>query len=289
MYSRNENVITLLKKANPSTVLHELGHSWLEELRLDAQREGAPQQLTDDWNTIKAWANIEDTISVDSHEQFAKGIEAYVMEGKSPSVELQSVFNRFKTWLVKIYKSLKALGVEISPEVREVFDRMLATDEQIALVRDIQGYSKPLLTEGLTSVEQAAYQKINERARVEAEDATRIKVMGELLREQSAWWKKAQAVMREEVAAEIDAIPAYRALSWLRKGVFPDGTTIEGIEHTKLSKDALVSRYGAPFLSSLPKPYIYQIEGGLHPDVAAEYLGFNTGEELGKTLSRHKP
>ena len=53
---------------------------------------------------------------------------------------------------MKIYKSIKSLGVGVSPEVSEVFDRMLATDEQIALARDIQGYSKPLLTEGLTSI-----------------------------------------------------------------------------------------------------------------------------------------
>lgn len=294
MYSRTENAITLFRKANPSTVLHELGHSWLEELRLDAQRENAPQKLIDDWNTIKAWAKINETdldkISVESHEQFARGIEAYVMEGKSPSTELQNVFSRFTHWLVRIYKNIKALNVEISPEVSAVFDRMLATDEQISRAREIQGYAKPLLNEvGMTKFEYEVYQKINEQAKNEATDAMRAKIMDELIREQSEWWKKERTGMREEVALEIDASPTYHALSWLRKGIFPDGSKLEGIEPMKLSKDALVRRYGEAFLNSLPRPYIYQQEGGLHPDMAAEYLGFNTGEELVKALAEAKP
>jgi hypothetical protein len=33
-------------------------------------------------------------------------------------------------------------------------------------------------------------------------------------------------------------------------------------------------------MKTLPKPFIFQMEGGLHPDVAAELFGFKTGEEM---------
>ncbi|MEK9810148.1 MAG: hypothetical protein VW362_06840, partial [Candidatus Nanopelagicales bacterium] len=51
-------LITLFRSANPSTALHELAHSWLEELRRDAERADAPQQLKDDWAYIRKWAGI---------------------------------------------------------------------------------------------------------------------------------------------------------------------------------------------------------------------------------------
>ena len=34
----------------------------------------------------------------------------YLKEGKAPSVELQSAFNKFKQWLMAIYEVLKGKG-----------------------------------------------------------------------------------------------------------------------------------------------------------------------------------
>ena len=45
--------------------------------------------------------------------------------------DLQPLLQRFRAWMVNIYKSLKALNVELTPEVRGVMDRMLATTQQI--------------------------------------------------------------------------------------------------------------------------------------------------------------
>lgn len=74
-------------------------------------------------------------IGVGMHEQWARGFEQYLMEGKAPSVELRSAFERFRAWLVSVYKRLTGLNVQISDDLRGVFDRMLATDEQIAEAR----------------------------------------------------------------------------------------------------------------------------------------------------------
>ena len=69
-----------------------------------------------------------------AHEQFARGFEGYLFEGRALSIELQSLFQRFRAWIVNVYRELKNLNVELSDEVRGVFDRLLATNEQIALM-----------------------------------------------------------------------------------------------------------------------------------------------------------
>lgn len=61
----------------------------------------------------------------------AAGFEAYMREGKAPSSKLAAVFHKMRQWLASIYRLATVHGVKPSPEVRRVFDRMLATDEAI--------------------------------------------------------------------------------------------------------------------------------------------------------------
>lgn len=64
-------------------------------------------------------------------ERFARGFEEYLRKGKAPTKGLQSIYNRFKNWLLKIYRSVKAVGATPSEEVRAVMDRLIATQEEI--------------------------------------------------------------------------------------------------------------------------------------------------------------
>jgi hypothetical protein len=74
---------------------------------------------------------------VEQHEQFARGFEAYLMEGKAPSAELRTAFSRFKAWLTELYKDI-SLRVTLTDEVRGVFDRLLATEEEILAAQQEQ-------------------------------------------------------------------------------------------------------------------------------------------------------
>lgn len=138
-YTVAENLITTFKNANKSTIVHELGHSWLEEMKVDARLQDAPAQIRADWEVLRREFAIGETgeISTASHEQFAKTFERYLAEGKAPSIGLRGVFERFKAWMLEVYKSLTNIGAEINPEVRDVFDRMLATDREIADAREL--------------------------------------------------------------------------------------------------------------------------------------------------------
>lgn len=65
-------------------------------------------------------------------ERFARGFEKYLMDGSAPTKEMQGVFRRFKKWLTDIYKTAKSLGnVELTPEIKDIFDRMISTEAEI--------------------------------------------------------------------------------------------------------------------------------------------------------------
>lgn len=139
-YQIAANLITTLQGADKSTVVHELGHSWLEEMKADAARSDAPLQVKTDWDILRAELAIgaDGKISRESHEQWARTVERYLAEGEAPSVELRGVFERFKAWLLEIYQNLGALKAEVNPELKGILDRMLATDEEIAAARDLE-------------------------------------------------------------------------------------------------------------------------------------------------------
>ena len=65
-------------------------------------------------------------------EMVARGFELYLREGEAPTPGMEAVFRRMGKWMKRVYASASQLDVEISDEVREVFDRWLASEEDIA-------------------------------------------------------------------------------------------------------------------------------------------------------------
>lgn len=123
--ARNE--IRLFKDADASTFLHETGHSWLEELRKDADHPAASADLKADLQTVRNWLGAEGAFTRAQHEKFARGFERYLMEGQAPSSRLAQVFEKFKNWLAQIYQTVSRLRAPITDEIRGVYDRLLAT------------------------------------------------------------------------------------------------------------------------------------------------------------------
>lgn len=121
-------VITMFKDANASTFIHETGHHWLEELMRDAEHPKAPEGLRADADAVLRWLKVDTyhDIKVRHHEQFARGFERYMMEGKAPTQGLARVFEQFKNWLTRIYQTVDRLKSPINDEIRGVFDRLLA-------------------------------------------------------------------------------------------------------------------------------------------------------------------
>lgn len=141
MYTPAERMITLFGNADESTFVHESGHYFLDVMTDVAMRSDAPEQVRADIQTLMDWFGLKDLdewngLSLEEkrqfHEQFARGFEQYLRDGVAPSSRLEAIFKQFKDWLVSIYKSAADLDVELTPEVRDVYARMLATDKEIA-------------------------------------------------------------------------------------------------------------------------------------------------------------
>lgn len=72
------------------------------------------------------------------HEQWAQSFERYALEGVAPTEEMQSVFDRFREWMLATYQTLKEflknnpLAGKLNDDVRQVFDRLLASEKDIA-------------------------------------------------------------------------------------------------------------------------------------------------------------
>jgi len=301
--------IEFFAQADLSTFLHESGHFYLEVLRdlanqvadLPADvRTDTQQQMLADLATLQTWFADEEHagagFSVKQHEQFARGFEAYLMEGKAPNAELRSVFARFRAWLLGIYRSFRSLNVQLTPEVRHVFDRMLATDAAIeAAQQDAQ--QRPLWltpeTAGMTPAQFERYREQLTESSRKAREQLEQQILAEVRRTQTEQWKSQRATIEAEVTGQIQQQPVYRALAAMRTGTEPDGSPLAGIknipeqgEPLKLSKDLIVAEYGAERLKALPRPYIYTREGGLHPDTVAQLYGFSSGDQLLTAVSQ---
>lgn len=282
--------ISLFEKANLSTFLHETGHFYLEVMGDLATAEGANPQIQEDYSSILQWMGVTSRagIEVKHHEMFARANEAYLMEGKSPSPELQGAFQRFRAWLLHVYKTVAALDVPISDEIRQVFDRMYATDAQIEAALGENQFTEMFATAadaGMSEAEFKAYSASVQQTVEQGKERLQTKLMGELQRERTKVWKEEREKVRGEVAAEVDAVPVYQAFKALS-----DGQTEDGIE-IKLSRADFIKQYSKEFLKSLPRGFqrIYAAEGGVNIDTAAEMFGFDSGKAMIEQLVNMKP
>lgn len=281
---RTKTLIQLLEGANLSTFLHESGHFFLDAFAQIAVTTDNPQ-IQDDWAAILKWLNVEsiDDIGTEQHEQWARGMEAYYFEGKAPSIELQAVFARFTEWLKRIYANIKNLNVELNDEVRAVMDRMLATDAQIEEVEQI-GQLEVLWRNaeeaGMTESGFKRYVNASQKAADDARNNLLNKATKEIERERTKFWKEERKKMQARVEKEVNSRPVWQALDFLRTGVLPDQEIPEALQGVKISKRVLTDIYGAAFVQSLPKPAIYQSEGGLHPDIIADIFDFESGDQM---------
>ncbi|MCU1141609.1 hypothetical protein [Stenotrophomonas maltophilia] len=279
--------ISLFKGADLSTFLHESGHFFLEVYRDLATAEDAAPQIRSDLDALLKWFGVDsaDQIGVDQHEQFARGFEAYLGEGRAPTPELQSVFSQFKQWILGVYRSLRNLDVELTDEVRGVFDRMLASQEEIEAAQARVGF-EPIARDmaeaqalGMTERQFADYQAQVAAAREQAEADLMAQLQESDARARERWWKDELAAIRGEVEAEVEATPIVRAYRVLTGRKEAGGEPVpEQLQGLKLDRAVLAATYGDGLLDKMGR--VYARKGGTHPEEAATLLGFSSADEL---------
>lgn len=257
-FDPSTNTIALLEKADLSTFIHELGHFYFETLtriandlraRDDAAGGGTLTegeiQILKDVDTLigKAGHTLDDWNQMTlkerryHHETVARQFEAYLMEGKAPSVELQGIFSRLRSWLFAVYKKLTALNVKLDDDVRQVFDRMLASDEAIQIAEQNRSmmplFSTPEAA-GMTAEQFADYQRQFQGASDAALDEMSLRMLADAkaigrLKHRALKAKDKEAkILRGETEIEarnaIMAQPVYRVWQMLTGKMNADTT-----------------------------------------------------------------
>jgi hypothetical protein len=344
----------LTKTADLSTFLHESAHAFLTFYEQVSQAPDAPARIVNDMDELLRWFKIDGAtpaerlakwngLTLDQkrqyHETFAYNFEVYLFEGKAPSAEMQGMFERFSAWLKRVYRSIRddlnaiyrrEFGEDLpilTGEVRQVMDRMLATDEQIkrqAAINEMKPQFQTQEQSGMDDAEWAAYQAMQQEA-IEAS----VTDMNKASMRQLQWLgnarsrilrdmqKKHDAKRKEvasEVAAELRVEPVYRAMTYLRTGKFIDSdgaeVTVEG-PHRLDTKRTQAIYAGLPTEKAMeavratgmamPKVFAPDIAklgtgkygmlgvDGLDPDVVAETFGFGSGDQMIRALLAAKP
>jgi hypothetical protein len=342
------------KGGDVSTLAHELIHLRVAEYLRMARGTTPPARVNADLETLFDFMGVEgatfqerldnyETMTIDQRrpleEKVTYNFEIYLYEGKAPSVELRGVFDRLAAWMRRVYKSIRddlnaiyrrEFGTDLpilTPEVRSVFDRMLASEEQIKRQEAIEGMKGLFQTQaesGMGDAEWAAYQAMQQEAteaavtdlntasmrQVQWLGNARARILRDLQKKHDAKRKEVTA----EVAAAVKVEPVYRAMTYLRYGRFvdTDGAEVEvegthrlDIEKVRAMYASLPSAEGVELIRAtgmaVPanvRPDItplgtgkYGMLGreGLDPDVVAEMFGYGSGDEMVRALLAAKP
>lgn len=298
-FSPEQLLVTLNENADLSTFLHESGHFFLEVLADLASQPNTPQQIKDDMAATLKWFGVPDLATWNGytldqkrpyHERWAESFEQYLFEGKAPNPELQPLFRRFRSWLINVYQSLTAFmrgrNLKVSDEIRQVFDRMVATDEQIAQAEEAAGMLPDFeaTNEAIEALQARSLRDLK----------WTIKARGKALKALEKEAKTLRKDVEAEVRAEVEQQPLYKAMNWLKKGETIDpetGDLVKAEKGFRLSTEGLAEMYPETMLG---RPDLARLRGmtgkeGLHPDMVADMFGFESGDQLVRAILDAEP
>lgn len=290
-----ESIITLFQNADPSTLVHETAHFFLETY-LDLARTGeASARIMEDVNALLSWWGVDsiNDVGVEQHELFARGFEAYLREGKAPIKGLRGVFEKFAAWLTRLYRDVKALNVEINEEVTQVFDRMLASDEQLAQA----AAGDALLFDsaedaGMTQKAFDDLVKLQAQAKEAAAGELRATLLASITAELDEGWVEAYNRIEDKVRDELSRERAHILRALLTTGMLPGNVDDAEWPGGKLNRDAIITQFGdAPdaiwrLLPSGKKHGVMAKGGELDPEMVAARFGYQDVGDMLTELSQ---
>ena len=276
-------VIAFTSGANLSTAAHEFAHFGVAMHRQFAQlaRQQAQlgevvpevQRIIDDWEKLKKFVGATgDVFTVEQEERLARQFEAYLREGVAPSEDLRPIFTRFREWFSKIYRDLKSLlgeNEQIDPEVSAVFDRWLASEDEIEKTRGkndaLAQIAQNLGLDPNITMKVAAY--VNS-ATNEAEEKIYKELKKEQEKRETEAYKRELEAMKKTVSEEMIQRREYALVKYMKDMGFRflDGIGLEGISTDLLTEE--------------------DNEKTVLPDDVAELFGYGSGQEMLRTLKK---
>lgn len=317
------NRIFLNPDADPTTLLHELSHFWLTSLFRAASNPQATPAITKLAHSVLTWFGVADIAAWNAlgfaqqkkrHEAWAYQAElSFFGVGKSPTdnEDERRAFRAFGRWTRSVYRKTatvlnatykREFGVDLpslTPDVRAVFDRMVASEDAIAAAQTERAMD-PLLAEQPADMSEAHWQELQEQAKDTTDRATdelqhmtlqAMKWVGTNMSRVAKMLQRETRKLRTKIEAEerakVEAEPIYRAEQVLRHGMNADGVTstfklnlAEFIDRGWFGK--LTSEEASAKLGTGPSGML--AANGMPLDLAAQTLGFDTGETLVRAL-----
>lgn len=313
--------ITLFKNANLSTIIHESGHFWREMIRKYAATDGASEQLKSYSETLENWLESEWTkhnevvvqpdgsftlfyngeaiqsgfssreaaIEVAKHECFARAIEKYFMTAEAPSFGLRKIFSTFKRWLLGVYKDAKELNVDITPEVKDVFDRLLASDgeiEQYVLEKRIRQMFDAPDKANMSQKQFDRYKEYMDNLLTIAKDDYYKSLAATAFKEKTTEFENKKADLRHDVLMQFSDTPENRFVIALVYGKIGDNDV--DIKANTAEIEATFNRIVPNGASRLPKRQdggaIFADDGMTFKELS-DFFGLDT-DTIKKTISQ---
>lgn len=272
--------IALYDKANKSTFLHETAHYFLEVMGdLAAEHEA----LAVDHEAVRKWLGAKEgeALTEAQHEKWARGFERYLADPDKAVSDsgVRRMFAAMRDWLTRIYPDLKVLDVELTPEVRAVMDRLIATDDEIAQAQQEQGglaifNEKP---PGWDEARWTQYQQDAAAVRDEANDALRAKLMEEVTAERKSERRDLLEQYTAEALAAFQKRPEAARLAQMQAKTGPK-LNADSLERAGLSAAQIKALTEAGVVSDAT--------GSLDAQGAAEAWGYLSVSDLADALVR---
>ena len=173
-----KSTLRLFKGADETSIIHETGHEFLRDFETLIETGKASKQTILDFDTTQKWldkqnykaskADIDlmvkrlkesnsklkgkqlrsfakaEVEKINKHEFFARGFETYMRDGTSPGARVARVFEKFREWFQDLYHSREALNADITPEMKDVYSRLMGGDASYRLKGELP---KPRLRE----------------------------------------------------------------------------------------------------------------------------------------------
>lgn len=298
-------IISLFEGADMSTVIHEaVGHYFIENLMREGALPNATEQMKKDRQTMLDYAELtelewnqlnkpfeelteeQQKRKTAAHERWATAAEQYIMLGKSPSKEMQGPLSRFQKWLLETYKTIKDFistneyAVPITQEVQEVFDRMIASQEDINIMERVDGYFAKLpsvITDNLSEASKRRLQNVIVKAHDKAVNLLTKQSLENFTDQRKMQIEEYRAEILPAIRQELEQQPIYAAENMLLED-FP-----------KYKTGKAVAEYYRKLLSRAmdieSKPLSEKEELDIVKfDMISEASGFTSGDELSSKL-----
>ena len=337
-YDPRTFMVMLTQKADWSTFKHEMWHHYFNQMENAVLGGSASDRLKGDFDILlQAWGIKGDTPEARTrewqsmsfeekrrhYEAGAYNFEIYLSEGKSPSLLLDRAFEQFAKFLKQVYKVIRdelntiyreKFGVDLpilTPEVRGVMDRMLATEDQIKQAEAARNMEPMFQTQeqsGMDDAQWAEYQRdAAEARRIAVAKLTKESIdamqwasdaRSKIIADRQSRHNQLRSEARREISERLASEPIRRVEEFLKTGKTKDeaGETIQTTGKFKLNLEDVENMFPdtpegdkrrAEVRAKLRVgKYGMLAEDGLNPDLVAVQFDFSGGFELVDALMR---